>query len=131
MKPDTIIEPDWHTMLGSDAEQGIASEIWSATVAEMRSAGTLAIVNQEQIVRYVMWCVVYRRAVAMVAEQGPILVNKRNRLQTHNPWWTVMKDADTLSHRYEESLGLNPRRRGQVTAAKTKKTKTLADDILG
>lgn len=123
-------EPDWTTLLTDPLYQKFASDLWQDVIAEMKSAGTLARINAPQIKRYIIASILYDRAVADIDAKGAILTNKRTKLASYNPSWSVMKDCDTLAHRYEESLGLNPRRRGQVKAAKQLKKSTNADAFL-
>lgn len=88
----------------------------------------LASINANQIRRYVVACVIFDDATTKVAEQGPVVPAKRSKMASWNPWWTVLKDADTMASNHEDKLGLNPRRRAQVAPVKKKARSTTAAD---
>lgn len=112
--------PDWATIFAPEPLQARAADVWRATIAEMRDAGTLAAINANQVRRYVVACVMFDDATAKIAEQGPVIQSKRTRSASWNPWWTVLKDADVMASNHEDKLGLNPRRRAQVAPVKKK-----------
>jgi len=123
--------PEWTDVFSDAAHQARAAEVWRATVSEMREAGTLAAINANQIRRYVVACVMFDEATARVVEQGPVTKAKRSNMPSWNPWWTVLKDCDTLASNHEDKLGLNPRRRASVAPVKKKpRAATSADRFL-
>ena len=123
--------PDWPSLFTDELQQARAAEVWRLTLAEMRDAGTLAAINANQVRRYVIACVAFDDAAVKVAEQGPVIPGKRKGSSSWNPWWTVLKDADTLASGHEDKLGLNPRRRAQVSPVKRKgRAVTAADRFL-
>lgn len=124
-------EPDWTALFSDELLQARARETWRITTQEMREAGTLAPVNAGQVRRYVMAQVIYEDAAAKVAEQGALKVGRTGKA-TYNLWFAILKDTDAMASSHEDKLGLNPRRRAQVTPAKKKRrTATAADTYLG
>lgn len=124
--------PDWTTIFTDELHCERAAEVWRVTLAEMRDAGTLAAINANQVRRYVISCVMFDEATHKIAEQGPVTAGKRSKMPTWNPWWTVLKDADTMASNHEDKLGLNPRRRAQVAQVKRKsRASTAADRFIG
>jgi Phage terminase, small subunit len=127
---DDPTEPVWKKLLSNKPDQTLASDIWTATIAEMRATGTLAKVNATQNKRYVIACVFYDRAIREVDRIGPVLEPQGAAMHRINPQFLVAKECDAIASRHEAELGLNPRRRGMVQAAKKTKTKTAADGYL-
>jgi phage terminase small subunit len=124
-------EPDWGALFSDELLQSRARETWRLTTQEMRDAGTLAPVNAGQLRRYVMAQVLYEDAAAKVAEQGALKIGRTGKA-TYNLWFAILKDTDTMASNHEDKLGLNPRRRAQVTPAKRKqRAATAADSYLG
>lgn len=123
--------PEWDTIFTDELLQARAADVWRSTVSEMRDAGTLATINGNQIRRYVVACVMFDDATAKIAEQGPVVPAKRTKSASWNPWWTVLKDCDVMASNHEDKLGLNPRRRAQVSPVKKKaRAATSADRFL-
>jgi phage terminase small subunit len=116
--PGGVAEPEWAALLADPSAQQRASEVWHAVVSEMAAAGTLAAINAPQIRRYVLATVMFDRAAAEVDAKGPVITSPRTQSASWNPWWSVLKDADTMAQQHEDKLGLNPRRRGQVAPIK-------------
>lgn len=123
--------PEWDTIFTDELMQARAAEVWRATVSEMRDSGTLAPINGNQIRRYVLACVMFDDATTKIIDQGPVFPAKRSKMPSWNPWWTVLKDADTMASNHEDKLGLSPRRRAQVATVKRKaRSATSADRFL-
>lgn len=120
--------PNWSEIFTDELLIARAVEVWRGAIAEMRDASTLAPINANQIKRYVIACVVYDQATTQVAENSPVVPAKRSRSASWNPWWTVLKDADTMATNHEDKLGLSPRRRAQVAPAKRKPRAVAAAD---
>lgn len=123
-----VEEPAWPEMIDDALDIELARELWTQAVAEMRHAGTLSPVNGLALKRYVLAAVVYDRAARDVFERGATISRSGKQPPAWNLNWSVLKDANAMMESAEDKLGLSPRRRGAVTAAKKRAAKVTAAD---
>lgn len=129
-------EPDWTYLLPGTgrevvAERRKASQYWSTTIAELRAAEKLAIVNGHAVQRLVIAYTLYDRAAVKVAKDGPIVPAPKTGTPMHNPWYAAMRIAEKMATGMEAELTIAPRRRasgGKV--ARTRRQTTKADRFL-
>lgn len=127
-----LAEPDWSAFMPLLEDCEIASEAWRTAVTEMRAVGTLSPANGNQLLRYAVACTLYRKAVAQVFFDGPVIDRSGGQLPAWNLWASAMRDNASLCETLEAELGISPRRRSSVTPAKrTAKKTTAADRYLG
>jgi P27 family predicted phage terminase small subunit len=125
-------EPDWHLVFANEVDIEVARAEWGMIVREMKAVETLAVANGHAIQRLVEFRVQYRRAANQVAEHGAILqVKPEGKSGQWNPFWSVMRQADSKILILEAELGLAPRRRNSAGKAKKRlKVGRPADDYL-
>ncbi len=126
-------EPDWHLVYANEVDIEVARAEWGLIVREMKDVETLAVANGHAIQRLVEFRVQYRRAANQVAENGAILqASAKGKSGQWNPFWSVMRQADSKIMILEAELGLSPRRRTSAAKAKRRlKVGRPADDYLG
>lgn len=115
---EPVAEPDWAELFDDPAEIAAAGEIWRDVVREMGEAQTLTRANVRAIKRYIVACLAFDRAAAVVGRNGPVAKAKRTGTAAHSAWWTAVRDADAMAAQGEERLGLSPRTRGKVAPVK-------------
>jgi len=129
-------EPDWSAILpgrgGSVAsDRAAAGRYWATTIAELRKAEKLAVVNGHAIQRLVIAYVLYDRAAVHVIKDGAVVAAPKTGTPMHSPWYTAMRAADRMASEIEAELTITPRRRasgGKV--ARTRVRPTGADRYL-
>jgi P27 family predicted phage terminase small subunit len=123
----SVPEPDWPALFADEAEATRAAELWRLATADMAASSTLSPANAPALKRWVVAQVMYERAAAQVAAEGPVLRAKRTGTPAHSAWWTVLRDADATAAQAEEKLGLSPRSRGRAAPAKSGRKPSGAD----
>lgn len=126
-------EPDWAMVFADELDIETARDEWGLIVREMQAVETLSVANGHAVRRLVEFRVQYRRAANHVAEHGAILQAKpTGKSGQWNPFWSVMRQADSKISMLEAELGLAPRRRSSAGKAKRRlKAGRPADDYLG
>lgn len=104
-------EPDWGLIYTDDLLVEAAHKHWGEVMRELRDTEKLAAVNAHQVKRLVMAYVAHDEAAAKVAEQGAVVLAKRTRVPSYNPWWTILRQSDSAASALEAELTLSPRRR--------------------
>ncbi|MEG3089511.1 P27 family phage terminase small subunit [Sphingomonas sp. PB4P5] len=105
-------EPNWRTIFGRAADRTAAAEYWRATISEMRAAEKLAVANAHSIKRLVVAYVTFDISAREVLKSGPVMLAKRTKVPTYNPWWTTMSNAASQAAALEKELCISPRERG-------------------
>ena len=113
-------EPDWSLHYSDALDIAAARDEWGVVVCEMQRAETLTVANGHAIRRLVEFRIQWRRASEHVAEHGAIIKGKTTgRGGQWNPFWTVMRQADSKILTLEAELGLSPRRRAAAVKVKS------------
>lgn len=107
-------EPNWTKLFKTIADREVASEIWQSVVGEMKSAGTLAVVNGRAIKRYVLFSIEFERQARAIATGGVIRKAPKTKVPMVSPGWTIMKQAAEAAAALETELGISPRRRNSA-----------------
>jgi phage terminase small subunit len=105
-------EPNWRTIFGRAADREAAAGYWKFVISEMRSAEKLAVANAHSIKRLVVAYVTYDISAREVLKSGPVMLAKRTKVPTYNPWWTTMSNAASQAQALEKELCISPRDRG-------------------
>lgn len=105
-------EPDWRRIFGRVADRTAASSYWQAIISEMRGAEKLAVANAHAITRLVVAYVTYDISAKEVLKMGPVILAKKTKVPTYNPWWTTMSNASSQAEALEKQLCITPRERG-------------------
>lgn len=123
--------PNWRAIFGRAADRETAAEYWRALIVELRDAGTLAAANAHSVKRLVVAYVTFDISAREVLKTGPVMLAKRTKVPTYNPWWTTMSNASSQAAALEKELCISPRDRnaGGKIEKKTKR-KTAASDYL-
>jgi P27 family predicted phage terminase small subunit len=122
-------EPDWFALYPEHGDAEEAGRQWTAVMADLSTAGTLADANGHTVRRLVEFRVQYWKAAKHVAEHGAILAgNKRAKIGQWNPFWSAMQHADARIVVLEAKLGLDPLSRGKATKVQRGKKKARAAD---
>lgn len=121
-------EPDWSLIYSDQADIDAASEEWHLIVNEMRTAGTIAVVNGHAIQRLVAFRLIYERASRDVAENGAVIKAKKTAVPAYNCHWVVMRQADEAVRAIEGELGLSPIKRSRATKATRGKASAKPSD---
>lgn len=108
---DGLAEPDWSTQFDDELDCQLARQQWLVITGELRSTEKLANANQRQIKRLVDAYVLYEIAMRHVAEEGAVFPRKGKKQPAYNPWFTVLKDANSMASAAEAELTITPRRR--------------------
>jgi P27 family predicted phage terminase small subunit len=104
-------EPNWRSIFGRAADRTAAAEYWRSIVSEMRRAEKLAVANAHSIKRLVVAYVTYDISAREVLKSGPVIIAKKTRVPTYNPWWTTMSNAASQAQALEKELCVSPRDR--------------------
>ncbi|MDX1004637.1 hypothetical protein GOE20_27715 [Sinorhizobium medicae] len=128
MSDATLPEPDWSGLYPDPVDSAEAASHWSAVMADLSAAGTLADANGHTVRRLVEFRVQYGKAAKHVAEHGAILSGKRAKVGQWNPYWSAMQHADARIVVLEAKLGLDPLSRGKATKVQRGKKKARAAD---
>jgi phage terminase small subunit len=97
----------------------------------MHGAGILSVANGHAIKRLVEFRVQYEHASRHVAEHGAILPAAKAKIGQHNPYWSIMRNADEAIKLLEAELGLSLVRRGRaVKVTRLMKTEYPSDRYL-
>ncbi|KSV79576.1 hypothetical protein N185_00180 [Sinorhizobium sp. GW3] len=129
MTEATLSEPDWFELYPEQGDALEAGRQWTAVMADLQAAGTIADANGHTVRRLIEFRVQYWKAAKHVAEHGPILAgNKRARIGQWNPYWSAMQHADARIVVLEAKLGLDPLSRGKATKVQRGKKKARAAD---
>jgi P27 family predicted phage terminase small subunit len=122
-------EPDWFGLYPEHGDAEEAGRQWTAVMADLHAAGTIADANGHTVRRLVEFRVQYWKAAKHVAEHGAILAgNKRAKIGQWNPYWSAMQHADARIVVLEAKLGLDPLSRGKATKVARGKKKSRAAD---
>lgn len=105
-------EPNWRVIFGRAADRKAASAYWQAVTSEMKGAEKLAVANAHAITRLVVAYVTYDLSAKEVLKLGPVILSKKTRVPTYNPWWTTMSNAASQAEALEKQLCITPRERG-------------------
>lgn len=108
---DGLLEPDWSAQFTDELDQELARHQWRVIVGELRGSEKLANANERQIKRLVDSYVLYEIAMRHVAEEGAVFPRKGKKQPAYNPWFTVLKDANSMASAAESELTITPRRR--------------------
>lgn len=112
-------EPDWSIIFADELDISIARHQWGAVIRELRDTEKLAFANGHQIKRLVISYVIYEAAIRNVAENGAVYPRKGRKQPAHNPWFSVLKDANAMAATAEAELTITPRRRNNGGKVKT------------
>lgn len=125
----TLSEPDWFELYPEPDDAREAGRQWTAVMADLQTAGTIADANGHTVRRLIEFRVQYWKAAKHVAEYGTILAgNKRAKIGQWNPYWSAMQHADARIVVLEAKLGLDPLSRGKATKVQRGKKKARAAD---
>ena len=105
-------EPNWRAIFGRKADRDAAAEYWRSLIVELRGAEKLAAANGHSLKRLVVAYVTYDISAKEVLRSGPVMLAKRTRVPTYNPWWTTMSNAASQAAALEKELCISPRDRG-------------------
>ncbi len=97
---------------------GIAREEWDRVVAATKAARILTAENGALLEAYCIAYARWRAAEAHLALHGPIVPTPRTGAPMHSPMATVAAKERDAMMRLADVLGLTPRARGQIEAAK-------------
>lgn len=129
MSDAVLAEPEWLSIYSDADDAGEAGRQWTAVMADLSAAGTLADANGHTVIRLVEFRVQYWKAAKHVAQHGAILAgNKRAKIGQWNPYWSAMQHADARIVVLEAKLGLDPVSRGKATKVQRGKKKARAAD---
>lgn len=106
-----VPEPDWSTIFNDELDIEFAQRQWRAIVTDLKDSEKLATVNVHQLKRLVISYVLYDLAAHRVIEQGAVIKAKKTSVPQYNPWWSILKDANSMATTHEAELTLSPRRR--------------------
>lgn len=124
-------EPKWNLIFGRIADRHAAAAYWKDLIDELRTVGTLAVVNAHSIKRLVVAYVTYDISAREVLRMGPVTRAKKTKVPTYNPWWTTMSNAASQAQALEKELCLTPRDRASGGKVERKvRTKTAASKYL-
>lgn len=124
-------EPNWRKTFGRAADREAAAAYWRSIISEMRAAEKLAVANSHAIVRLVVAYVTYDISAREVLKSGPVILAKKTKVPTYNPWWTTMSNAASQAQAIEKELCISPRERGSGAKVEKKSTRrTGADNYL-
>jgi P27 family predicted phage terminase small subunit len=105
-------EPNWRKTFGRAADREAAAAYWRSIISEMRAAEKLAVANSHAILRLVVAYVTYDISAREVLKSGPVILAKKTKVPTYNPWWTTMSNAASQAQALEKELCISPRDRG-------------------
>lgn len=124
-------EPNWRQIFGRAADRQAASAYWRDIISEMRATEKLAVANSHSIKRLVVAYVTFDISAREVLKTGPVMLAKRTKVPTYNPWWTTMSNASSQAQALEKELCLSPRDRNSGGKVEKKaRKKTAAADYL-
>lgn len=132
-----IEEPDWAALIpdkgrGKTGDNSVWREFahreWLRVIGALRAAGTLAAENRHQMQRLVIAYVRYDQTCAERFRLGLITKAARSGVAQMNVAQTELRQADADATTAEMELGIPPRRRGSVKAAKRAEKTTRASD---
>lgn len=117
-------EPNWRLIFGRKGDRDAAAEYWRSLISELRTAEKLSAANAHSIKRLVVTYVTYDISAKEVLRMGPVMLAKRTRVPTYNPWWTTMSNAASQAAGLEKELCISPRERGAGAKVERKARKT-------
>jgi P27 family predicted phage terminase small subunit len=124
-------EPNWHNIFAGELDRSFAHQQWNTVIHEMHGGEILSIANGHAIKRLVEFRIQYENASRHVAEHGAILPAAKAKIGQHNPYWSVMRQADEAIKLLEAELGLSPVRRSKaVKITRAMKTARASDRYL-
>lgn len=126
-----IPEPDWSLLFSDELDLALAREQWGVLVRELRDNEKLASVNAHQVKRLVVSYVMFEVAARHVAQEGAVFPRKGRRQPAWNPWWSVLKDANTMASSAEAELTVSPRRRNAGGKVKAGRKRSIAAEEHG
>jgi P27 family predicted phage terminase small subunit len=121
-------EPSWRSIFGRQADRTAAAEYWRGIISELRGAEKLAVANAHSIKRLVVAYVTYDISAREVLKSGPVMLAKRTRVPTYNPWWTTMSNAASQAEAIEKQLCISPRERGAGAKVEKKARRATGAD---
>jgi P27 family predicted phage terminase small subunit len=127
---DGLTEPDWSAQFTDELDQELARLQWRVIVGELRGSEKLANANERQIKRLVDSYVLYEIAMRHVAEEGAVFPRKGKKQPAYNPWFTVLKDANSMASAAEAELTITPRRRNNGGKVQRKKPSLIGGGYL-
>ncbi len=128
MSDAVLAEPEWLSIYSDADDAGEACRQWTAVMADLSAAGTIADANGHTVQRLVEFRVQYWKSARHVAEHGTILKAKKAAIGQWNPHWSAMQQADARIVVLETKLGLDPLSRGKATKVARGKKKSRAAD---
>ena len=117
-------EPSWLGIFGRAADRAAAGEYWRTLIAELRAVDKLATANAHSIKRLVVAYITYDISAKEVLRSGPVMLAKKTRVPTYNPWWTTMSNATSQAQALEKELCISPRDRNSGGKVEKKARKT-------
>jgi P27 family predicted phage terminase small subunit len=127
---DGLAEPDWSSQFDDELDCELARQQWLVITGELRSTEKLANANQRQIKRLVDAYVLYEIAMRHVAEEGAVFPRKGKKQPAYNPWFTVLKDANSMASAAEAELTITPRRRNNGGKVQRQKPSVIGGGYL-
>jgi P27 family predicted phage terminase small subunit len=127
---DGLAEPDWSTQFTDELDQEMARQQWRVITGELRATEKLANANERQIKRLVDSYVLYEIAMRHVAEEGAVFPRKGKKQPAYNPWFTVLKDANSMASAAEAELTITPRRRNNGGKVQRQKPSVIGGGYL-
>jgi P27 family predicted phage terminase small subunit len=121
-------EPNWRSIFGRQADRNAAAEYWRGIISELRGTEKLAVANAHSIKRLVVAYVTYDISAREVLKSGPVMLAKRTRVPTYNPWWTTMSNAASQAEAIEKQLCISPRERGSGAKVEKKARRATGAD---
>lgn len=125
-----IPEPDWSAQFTDELDQALAHQQWLVIAAELRNTEKLASANERQVKRLIDAYVLYEIAMRHVADEGAVFPRKGKKQPAYNPWFTVLKDANSMASAAEAELTITPRRRNNGGKVQRKKPSVIGGGYL-
>jgi phage terminase small subunit len=113
LEAEVIKEPKWETLFDDDIDVQTAREQWRTVCNEVQQKGNYSPILGHQIKRLVLFYVLYEVACRHVFSEGAIKKARRSKMPSHNPWFSVMRDATAMASSAEKELLVTPRRMQQ------------------
>lgn len=123
-------EPDWSIHFADELDIAVAHEQWGVLVRELRDTEKLASANAHQIKRLCVSYVLFEVSLRHVAEDGAVFPRKGKKQPSYNPWFTVLKDANSMALVAEAELTITPRRRSNGGKVQRKKPSQIGGGYL-
>lgn len=127
---DGLVEPNWAAQFTDELDQDLARRQWRIIIGELRSSEKLANANERQVKRLVDSYVLYEIAMRHVADEGAVFPRKGKKQPAYNPWFTILKDANTMASAAEAELTVTPRRRNNGGKVQKQKQSVIGGGYL-